>query len=239
MRGRTTACRWSRRLAWGRGMSSAERTEQLVPRRVPSWAVLSAARRSAGCEFVRQWAEPCDCRCLLRFAQAHFVAWVKHRRRARPRVVLIESVRALPHPRASRSDRDERSRRGMGGDTCGDPGPMLVRPSSGGWLVGTVSPDRRCCVRTLQPLRDRTFVWPRRCEPRHRDSWTYGLVRHPIYLGYVIANAGYLLWRPTGMNSAISSSSRRERNCVRISCEEDPYPRFRIRRISQSRFATG
>lgn len=201
-------------------MSSAERTEQLVPRRVPSWAVLSP-RKERWLRVVRRWGLNLAIAAVyFWFAQAHFVAWVNSGDVRGLGVVLIESVVAVLI--LVRRAPIETSGRVVAwvATLAAILGPMLVRPSSGGWLVGTYLQIVGAAFALFS-----LFVIGRSfgLVAANRGIVTagpYGLVRHPIYLGYVIANAGYLLENPTGMNSAILFVATGAQ-LVRISCEEE------------------
>jgi protein-S-isoprenylcysteine O-methyltransferase Ste14 len=52
-----------------------------------------------------------------------------------------------------------------------------------------------------------------------QDGWAYSLVRHPMYLGYIIAQIGYLLYNPSLRNLAVYGLAW-ACQFARIVCEE-------------------
>jgi protein-S-isoprenylcysteine O-methyltransferase Ste14 len=67
-----------------------------------------------------------------------------------------------------------------------------------------------------------------------RTHGPYGLVRHPVYLGYLVTNTGYVLENPSLRNLAVVAGATLAQ-LVRISCEEEVlsrdavYGRYRAR----------
>lgn len=67
-----------------------------------------------------------------------------------------------------------------------------------------------------------------------RTGGPYALVRHPVYLGYLVVNVGYLLENPSLRNLGVVSCATLAQ-LVRISCEEEVlsrdevYSRYRTR----------
>lgn len=71
-------------------------------------------------------------------------------------------------------------------------------------------------------------------------SWTYALIRHPMYLGYMVAQAGYLLHNPTIWNLTLYAAAwmlqlariaREERHLMQDSAYRDYAARVRHRLV--------
>jgi len=200
-------------------MSTAERTEHVVRRRVSSGSLSPGAQRWL--RVARYWGINLAIAAVyFWFARAHFLGWLNSGDLRGLGVVLIETVVAVLI--LVRRTPIETSGRVVAwvATIVAILGPMLVRPSTGGWLVGTYLQILGAAFALFS-----LFVIGRSfgLVAANRGIVTagpYGLVRHPIYLGYVFANAGYLLENPTGRNVAILFAATAAQ-LVRISCEED------------------
>lgn len=201
-------------------MSTAERTHQGLPRRLPALPPLSPRTRRVF-RVARHWAVNLSIAAVyFWFAKAHFLGWVNSGDLRGLGVVLIETVVAVLI--LVRRAPIETSGRVVAwvATVAAILGPMLVRPSSGGWAVGTYLQIVGAAFALFSLLViGRSFG----LVAANRGIVTagpYGLVRHPIYLGYVVANIGYLLENPTGRNLAILFVATAAQ-LVRISCEEE------------------
>ena len=201
-------------------MSTVERTERVVRRRVLQSTPLSP-RAKRWLRFARYWGVNLAIAAVyFWFARAHFLSWLNSGDLRGLGVVLIESVVAVLI--LVRRTPIETSGRVVAwvATLAAILGPMLVRPSSGGWPVGTYLQIAGAAFALFS-----LFVIGRSfgLVAANRGIVTagpYGLVRHPIYLGYVVANAGYLLENPTARNVAILLVAT-VAQLVRISCEEE------------------
>lgn len=156
------------------------------------------------------------------FAKAHFAAWLTSGDLRGFGVVAIETVVAVLI--LVRRAPIETSGRLLAWSAAfvGIVGPMLVRPTSsgGGWTAGVYLQLAGAAFAFASLLViGRSFG----LVAANRGIVTrgpYGLVRHPIYLGYVVANAGYLAENPSTDNAAIIGLATLAQ-LVRISCEEE------------------
>jgi protein-S-isoprenylcysteine O-methyltransferase Ste14 len=154
------------------------------------------------------------------FAKAHFLAWLNSGDLRGLGVVAIETVVAVLI--LTRRAPIETSGRLVAwvATVVGIVGPMLARPTDGGW-TGAMLLQLAGAAFAFASL----FVIGRSfgLVAANRGIVTrgpYGLVRHPIYLGYVVANLGYLLENPSSRNAMILGVATFAQ-LVRISCEED------------------
>ena len=83
--------------------------------------------------------------------------------------------------------------------------PLLVRPGgeplAGGLATALVAGGALFAVAAKLSLNRRFGIAP--ANRGVQASWTYALVRHPMYLGYMVAQVGYLLHNPTAWNLAL------------------------------------
>ena len=88
---------------------------------------------------------------------------------------------------------------------CGTMAPLLTRP--GGGALGGYFAAALIVVGTTLSLGAKASLNRRfGLAPANRGvqtGWAYAVVRHPMYLGYIIAQVGYLMHNPTGANVAI------------------------------------
>jgi protein-S-isoprenylcysteine O-methyltransferase Ste14 len=83
--------------------------------------------------------------------------------------------------------------------------PMVGRPGGeavGGWLAGVLLIGGTALALAAKLSLNRRFG----IAPANRGvqaDWVYALVRHPMYLGYIIAQVGYLLHNPTPRNVVV------------------------------------
>lgn len=83
--------------------------------------------------------------------------------------------------------------------------PLLIRPGGeaiGGWYAAALILTGTAFSFGAKLSLNRRFGMA----PANRgvqSGWAYSVVRHPMYLGYMIAQAGYLLHNPTVYNVAI------------------------------------
>ena len=83
--------------------------------------------------------------------------------------------------------------------------PLLVTPSgdpSAGWPALTLIVIGTAMAASAKLSLNRRFG----IAPANRGiqaSWAYSVVRHPMYAGYVVAQAGYLMHNPTARNLLI------------------------------------
>lgn len=201
-------------------MSTAERAGRPVRRRMSTPVSLSP-RSERWLRVVRHWGVNLAIAAVyFWFAKDHFLGWVNTGDLRGLGVVLIETVVAVLV--LVRRAPIETSGRVVAwvATLAAILGPMLVRPSTGGWPVGTYVQIVGAGFALFS-----LFVIGRSfgLVAANRGIVTagpYGLVRHPIYLGYVVANAGYLLENPTSRNVAILGVATAAQ-LVRISCEEE------------------
>jgi protein-S-isoprenylcysteine O-methyltransferase Ste14 len=120
--------------------------------------------------------------------------------------------------------------------------PLLARP--GGAPVAEGAATALLVVGTLVALAAKLSLNRRfGIAPANRgvqSSWTYALVRHPMYLGYMIAQVGYLLHNPTAWNLGLYAAAwvlqlariaREERHLMQDSDYRDYAGRVRHRLV--------
>lgn len=104
---------------------------------------------------------------------------------------------------------------------CGTFLPVLVRPGGEpmlGAVAGVLIGVGTCVALAAKLSLNRRFG----IVPANRGvqaGWAYALVRHPMYLGYMIAQVGYLLHNPSLANVSIYALAWAFQ-LARISCEE-------------------
>lgn len=83
--------------------------------------------------------------------------------------------------------------------------PLLIRPGGeplAGWWAGLlITGGTMVAVAAKLSLNRRFGIAP--ANRGVQSGWAYALVRHPMYLGYMVAQVGYLLHNPTPQNLAI------------------------------------
>jgi protein-S-isoprenylcysteine O-methyltransferase Ste14 len=154
------------------------------------------------------------------FAKAHFLAWLNSGDLRGLGVVAIETVVAVLI--LTRRAPIETSGRLVAwvATVVGIVGPMLARPTDGGWsgaMFLQLAGAAFAFVSLFAIGRSFGLVAANRGIVTRGP---YGLVRHPIYLGYVVANLGYLLENPSSRNAmiiAVATSAQ----LIRINYEEE------------------
>lgn len=82
--------------------------------------------------------------------------------------------------------------------------PLSARPGGepiGGWIAGALITGGTIVALAAKLSLNRRFG----IAPANRGvqiGWAYAVVRHPMYLGYMIAQVGYLMHNPTPQNLA-------------------------------------
>jgi protein-S-isoprenylcysteine O-methyltransferase Ste14 len=88
---------------------------------------------------------------------------------------------------------------------AGTMAPLLIRPGGeplAGWLAAAlVTGGTLFAVAAKLSLNRRFGIAP--ANRGVQSSWSYALVRHPMYLGYIVCQVGYLLHNPTAANLAV------------------------------------
>ena len=88
---------------------------------------------------------------------------------------------------------------------CGTLLPLMIRPggeSLGGWLGGVLMTGGAVMAVGAKLSLNRRFG----IAPANRGvqvGWAYAVVRHPMYLGYMITQLGYLVHNPSPQNLAV------------------------------------
>lgn len=212
-------------------MSVAERTERFQSRR--GIALSPQASRAVRC--VRHWALNLAVACVyVWFAKAHFVSWVNSGDLRGLGVLLIESVVAVLI--VVRRAPIETSGRPVAwlATFVGIVAPMMVRPESGGWPIGTCLQIMGAAFALFSLFVIRRSFGLVAANRGVVTAGPYGLVRHPIYLAYLVASVGYLAENPS-MQNLVFMTVATVAQLVRITCEEevlarDPtYAEYRMR----------
>ena len=172
---------------------------------------------------LRDWAFRLSLATIwLSFAQAHVVRWYQTGDARGVGAIAVETVVAATF--LVRRAPVETSGRVTAwvATVLGTFGPLLLRPTadSGGAvapLVLQLGGAAFTVVSLLALGRSFGLVAANRGV---RTSGPYGLVRHPVYLGYFVTIVGYVLENPSLWNLAIMVGATGAQ-MVRISCEEE------------------
>lgn len=92
---------------------------------------------------------------------------------------------------------------------AGTMAPLLIRPGGehlGGWAAGALIIVGTAVSFGAKASLNRRFSMA----PANRGvqaGFVYSIVRHPMYLGYIIAQAGYLMHNPTVWNACVYAAA--------------------------------
>lgn len=156
------------------------------------------------------------------FAQAHVIRWYETGEARGVGSIAVETVVAVLF--LTRRAPVETSDRfvAWAATIVGTFGPLLLRPTSEGGgseaaLVLQLAGASFSVLSLFAIGRSFGLVAANR---GIRTRGPYGLVRHPVYLGYLVTNAGYVLENPSPRNLAVIAATTLAQ-LVRIKCEEE------------------
>lgn len=179
---------------------------------------------------LREWAFRLSLATIwFAFAQAHVIRWYETGDARGVGAIAVETVVAVMF--LVRRAPMETSGRVVAwvATVVGTFGPLLIRPTdesggAGAALVLQLGGAVFTVISLLAIGRSFGLVAANRGV---RTRGPYGLVRHPVYLGYLVTILGYLLENPSLRNLAVVTGAT-VAQLVRISCEEEVLVRDKV-----------
>lgn len=170
------------------------------------------------------------------FAQAHVLRWYETGDARGVGAIAVETVVAVMFlVRRSPLETSDRLVAWIA-TLVGTFGPLLMRPTSegGGTEAALIMQLAGAFFTVLSLLAIGRSFGLVAANRGVRTRGPYGLVRHPVYLGYLVTNFGYVFENPSLRNFTVVAGATLAQ-LVRISCEEEilsrdeVYSRYRAR----------
>lgn len=186
---------------------------------------------------LREWAFRLSLATIwFAFAQAHILRWHETGDARGVGAIVIETVVAVMFlVRRAPLETSDRLVAWIA-TLVGTFGPLLLRPTTdgGGSEIAFVMQLAGASFTVLSLLAIGRSFGLVAANRGVRTRGPYGLVRHPVYLGYLVTNLGYLFENPSLRNLTVVTGATLAQ-LVRISCEEEVlsrdavYSRYRTR----------